>query len=160
MTIQGMEATTNFYNEAKAAKARKAEKQETVARVQHVFLHEVAEGKSGREAFLESLKAIDEKYNPECDKLCKSNSIENCTVGNVSSAIVQEVADEAVEMAKKAIEPDDIKKWLDVIAYAVPILEGFIDWILDKVTPKNEPTLASQRVAFAPNENNKHSCVA
>ena len=79
-----------------------------VKRVQTEFLSQINEGKSEKEAFLNALHAIDSKYNPVKDevKLAKTERI--------------------------SATPESAKKWLEVIAIVVPMLENFIDWILDK----------------------------
>ncbi len=138
----------NFYQEMQAKKAKKAKQQETVGRVQHAFLHEVEAGKSGKEAFLQSLKAIDEKYNPECDKYCCQARLGvSSEMVKVSGKVAHEVADDVANAVKKSLEPDDIKKWLEVIAFAVPLFESFVDWILDKMTPSKEVPLKENCVA-------------
>ncbi len=107
--------------------------------MQNAFLHHVEAGKSEKEAFLQSLKAIDEKYNPECDKFCCSerHGASNEMI-KTSGKVAKDVADDVVEVAKKSIAPNDIKNWLEVIAFAVPLIEGFVDWLLEKVTPSKE----------------------
>lgn len=141
----------NIYQEAQAKKAKKAEQQKTVERVQNAFLHQVEAGKSEKEAFVEALKAIDEKYNPECDKFCCSEKLgASNQMIKASGKVVRDVADDVVEVAKKSIDPDDFKKWLEVISFAVPIFEGFVDWILDKMTPSKEISLQENCVARTP----------
>lgn len=88
----------------------KNKQNEAVLRVQNEFLNQISEGKCEKEAFLQSLKAIDEKYNLEKDTI---------EIGTQTAC------------AKK-ITPDTAMKWLDVIATAVPIIMKFVDWILEK----------------------------
>lgn len=91
-------------------------KQQAVKRVQTEFLSQVAQGKNEKEAFLQSLKAIDEKYNLEKDTVQFSKYE---TAGAYKCA--------------KSINPETAMKWLDVIATAVPIVMNFVDWLLDKL---------------------------
>lgn len=88
----------------------KNKQNEAVLRVQTEFLNQISEGKCEKEAFLQSLKAIDEKYNLEKDT----------------------VKFETQTVCAKKITPDTAMKWLDVIATAVPIIIKFVDWILEK----------------------------
>lgn len=90
--------------------------QQAVKRVQTEFLSQVAQGKSKKEAFLQSLKAIDEKYNVEKDNV----QFSKCDIAGTS-------------VCAKSMNPETAMKWLDVIAVAVPIVMKFIDWLLDKL---------------------------
>lgn len=98
----------------------KNEKQQAVRRVQTEFLSQVSQGKSEKEAFLQSLKAIDKKYNLEKDTVQLSKYE---TAGTHKCA--------------KPINPETVMKWLDVIAAAVPIVMNFVDWLLEKL-PSND----------------------
>lgn len=96
----------------------------SIKRVQSEFLKQLSEGKSEKEAFLGSLKAIDEKYNPQKDEL--SIRYENAVGAKYTAK------------AFKMPSAESTKKWLEVIAFAVPIITGFVDWIMDKVQPKSK----------------------
>lgn len=105
-------------------------KQQAVKRVQTEFLSQVSQGKSEKEAFLQSLKAIDEKYNLEKDTVQFSYD----TAGTYKCA--------------KSIDPETAMKWLDVISKAVPIVINFVDWLLDKLpsSDNKEPQIENIRV--------------
>lgn len=114
MGIQAISAENASINKTKN------EKQQAVKRVQTEFLSQVSQGKSEKEAFLQSLKAIDEKYNLEKDTVQLSKYE---TVGAYKCA--------------KFMEPNTALIWLEVIEKAVPIVMNFVDWLLDKLPSSN-----------------------
>lgn len=105
--------------------------QATIQRVQSEFINQLYQGKSEAEAFKNSLKAIDEKYNPQEDKFQAKESVgmshELCGVEKLGCA-------KNMMKAVKLPNGKTVLKWLNFIAEALPILLQ----ILDKL-PKSEP---------------------
>ena len=95
----------------KAYRDSTPEQKEAIVRVQTEFLNQINEGKDKEEAFKESLKAIDKKYNPQKDELCiGSNAYQG--YGNIGVKAT----------------PAQVKEWLDVVSIAVPIITGIIEF--------------------------------
>jgi uncharacterized protein with von Willebrand factor type A (vWA) domain len=115
--------------------SRKEKKEQTVQRVKSEFLKQVQEGVTEKEAFKNSLKAINEKYNPDKDMFCTCDT----TVGSSSTMIKQ-----SVQSVKKP-NPETVKVWLEIIEKALPVIltcvtavENFVDWLIEKMAPKEE----------------------
>ena len=115
--------------------SKKEKKEQAIQRVKTEFLRQVQEGVSEKEAFKNSLKAIDEKYNPEEDMFCACDT----AVGSSSKMIKQ-----SVQGVKKP-NPETVKVWLEIIEKALPVIltcitaiENFVDWLIEKMAPKEE----------------------
>lgn len=100
--------------------------QATIQRVQAEFINQLYKGKSETEAFRSSLKAIDEKYNPQEDEY-KSEmhdavgcSLERCSVGKLGSV-------QNVMKSIKLPSSKTVLKWLNFIAETLPILLEIIN---------------------------------
>ena len=111
--------------------SKKEQKEQAIQRVKTEFLRQVQEGVEEKEAFKNSLKAIDEKYNPKADKFecAKRDSVGMFT--------------ECLKAAKKSLNPETAKVWLEIIEKALPVvltcvtaIESFIDWIIEHKAPK------------------------
>ena len=89
-------------------KTKKQKNAEAVHRVQTEFLSQVGEGKTPREAFFDSLKAMEEPKENE-DSFQKVT-----TEKNIAGAL-------------KYLTPDKIKPWLELIAFAIPIIKQIVD---------------------------------
>lgn len=112
MDIQAV--NTNMVNNGNGnEKETKTDK--AVERVQREFINQICEGKSEKEAFVASLHAIDEKYNPQEDEFHKEGEMVYGCQGKLGA---------------RSISPEKVKFWVGVIAQAVPILESFVDWII------------------------------
>lgn len=117
MNLQSINASNASYNNAST------EQKQTIERVQTEFLSQINKGKGTKEAFKESLKAIDKKYNPQNDEFEKSSgAILGDTVGNGQTG---------------QAKIDNVMKIMEVIAFAIPIIENFVDWILEKIPTGN-----------------------
>ena len=99
--------------------------QATIQRVQAEFINQLYQGKSEGEAFKNSLKAINEKYNPQEDEF---KSELHDTVGCSTEGCVGKLGS-AGHMMKSIKLPSGktILKWLNFIAEALPILLQIID---------------------------------
>ena len=125
--------------------SKKEKKEQTVQRVKTEFLRQVQEGVSEKEAFKNSLKAIDEKYNPKADKFeCKMND----AVGMSTECL------KAAKMPK--LDPSNVKVWLEIIEKALPVIltcvtaiENFIDWLIEHKAPKNEQSVMQESLQTA-----------
>lgn len=91
-------------------------KQQNVIKAQERFLSLVAEGKSEREAFLNSLSVVTEKQNLKTDVFqCKANAFE------------------AAPKIAKSINPKDLEVWLELLGKAIPILTACVTFIMGTV---------------------------
>ena len=116
--------------------SKKEKKEQAIQRVKTEFLRQVQEGVSEKEAFKNSLKAIDEKYNPQTDKF------ESTKCETVGCAQPEHLYAKAFKMPK--IDPEAVKVWLEIIEKALPVvltcvtaIENFIDWLIEKNAPKD-----------------------
>ena len=107
--------------------SKKEKKEQTIQRVKSEFLRQVQEGVSEKEAFKNSLKAIDEKYNPKADKF-------ECTKMDSVGMSTQ-----YLKAAKISLNPETVKVWLEIIEKALPVvltcvtaIENFIDWMIEQ----------------------------
>lgn len=122
--------------------SKKERKEQAVQRVKTEFLRQVQEGVSEKEAFKNSLKAIDEKYNPKADKFeCKMND----AVGMSTECL------KAAKMPK--LDPSNVKVWLEIIEKALPVvltcvtaIENFIDWLIEHKAPKGEQSAIQENL--------------
>ena len=113
--------------------SKKEQKEQAVQRVKTEFLRQVQEGVSEKEAFKNSLKAIDEKYNPQADKFqCANYECAKMPTGGLKG----------LKTAK--LDPEAVKVWLEIIEKALPVvltcvtaIENFIDWLIEKNAPKD-----------------------
>lgn len=98
--------------------------QATIQRVQAEFINQLYQGKSEGEAFKNSLKAIDEKYNPQEDKFQSQEK-----VGISHEFCDRQYLGSAKNMMKAVKLPSGktVLKWLNFIAEALPILLQIID---------------------------------
>ena len=115
--------------------SRKEKNEQAIQRVKAEFLKQVQEGTTEKEAFKNSLKAIDEKYNPEEDMFCACDT----AVGSSSKMLKQSV------QGVKKTNPETVKVWLEIIEKALPVIltcitaiENFVDWLIEKMAPKEE----------------------
>ena len=92
--------------------SRREQKEQTVQRVKLEFLKQVQEGVTEKEAFKNSLKAINEKYNPDKDMFCTYN-----TALDSSSKMLNQ----SVQSVKKP-NPETVKVWLEIIEKALPVI--------------------------------------
>lgn len=106
MNLAAINANNKSYEKATP------EQKEAIVRVQTEFLNQINEGKDKEEAFKESLKAIDKKYNPQKDELCVGNNTYE-DYGNIGAKVT----------------PSQVKEWLDVVSIAVPIITEIIEFV-------------------------------
>lgn len=106
-------------SELSVAKKPDSQRKETVNAMQASFLSQISEGKDAKEAFYNSLKTVNKKYNPEQDEV----RFESCK-GEIAKAGAK-------------LTPEDAKKWLEVIAMVGPLVAAFVDWIESKL-PNNQ----------------------
>lgn len=105
-SMDEIQITGNTKNDADAAK---------VKRVQTEFLRQIYGGKNEKDAFMESLKAIDEKYQPKSDVYI--------TLGNIRS-----------------VKTESINKWFDIISDAIPVMENIFSLLTNvKKGSENKP---------------------
>ena len=113
--------------------SKKEKKEQAIQRVKTEFLRQVQEGVEEKEAFKNSLKAIDEKYNPKADKFecAKMDSVSMPT--------------QCLKAAKMSLNPETVKAWLEIIEKALPVIltcvtaiENFVDWLIEKATQKED----------------------
>lgn len=126
------------------ATTKKDEKhQATIQRVQAEFINQLYQGKSETEAFKNSLKAIDEKYNPTEDEF---RTEKESTVGKTSALHDTEKLGSTMSMMKAIKLPSGktVLKWLKFIAETLPILLEIINNLpkSDK-TPSEELNVAA-----------------
>ncbi len=110
------------------------QQQQTIQRVQAEFLRQISQGKEEQEAFQESLKAIDEKYNPEEDafQLSEKQGMPvycESPVGKMASL-----------KAFKLPSAESVVAWLTIISTALPKVLEIIDMLPKPQTP--EPSVA------------------
>lgn len=100
--------------------------QATIQRVQAEFINQLYQGKSETEAFKNSLRAIDEKYNPKEDEF---RTEKGSTVGQASALHNTEKLGGAMSMMKAIKLPSSktVLKWLKFIAETLPILLEIIN---------------------------------
>ena len=110
--------------------------QATIQRVQAEFINQLYQGKSEGEAFKNSLKAIDEKYNPKEDEY-KTNPQQ--TVGCSTEGCVGKLGGAHMMKSIKLPSGKTVIGWLKFIAEALPILLEIIDKI-----PKSEKKPAEE----------------
>lgn len=116
--------------------------QATIQRVQAEFINQLYQGKSEGEAFKNSLKAIDEKYNPKEDEY-KTNPQQ--TVGCSIEGCVEKLGGTNYMMKSiKLPSGKTVIGWLKFIAEALPILLEIIDKI---PKPEKTPTEELNQVA-------------
>ena len=115
--------------------SKKEKREQAIQRVKTEFLSQIGEGVSEKEAFKNSLKAIDKKYNPNADKFC----CESAKVGASPKVLNQSVK------TVKNLNPESVKVWLEIIEKALPVIltcvtaiENFVDWLIEKMAPKEE----------------------
>ncbi len=96
---------------------KKDKHQEAVQRVQAEFLSQVSEGKSPREAFFNSLGAIEQSKNKDGDVYEKAHVAKEGTL-------------------KMSIKPDQIRPWLELIKFAIPIIQSIVELIFPKKNDK------------------------
>ena len=124
--------------------SKKEQKEQAVQRVKTEFLRQVNEGVAEKEAFKNSLKAIDEKYNPKADSV----QFAKCDTVGMST--------ECLKAAKMSLDPGSVKTWLEIIEKALPVvltcvtaIENFIDWIIEHKAPKNEQSVMQESLQTA-----------
>lgn len=110
MNLAAINANNKSYEKATP------EQKEAIVRVQTEFLNQINEGKDKEEAFKESLKAIDKKYNPQKDELYVGNNAYE-DYGNIGAKVT----------------PSQVKEWLDVVSIAVPIITEIIEFVKDLI---------------------------
>lgn len=122
--------------------SKKDKKEQAIQRVQTEFLRQIGEGVDKKEAFKNSLKAIDEKYNPQADKFECSKELADTANQKLK----------ACKMAK--IDPKTAESWLKLIEKAIPVILSmgtmvgkFVDWILEHKAPKNEQDNLQENLA-------------
>ena len=93
----------------------------TTERVKKDFLNRISAGEDAKEAFLASLKAISEKYNPGQDEY-----ISSCEEMRLGSA----------KCCKINVTPEAVTKWLAVIDMAIPVIEKIMS-LLSKAPNSN-----------------------
>ncbi|MBQ8886201.1 MAG: hypothetical protein IJY61_00680 [Candidatus Gastranaerophilales bacterium] len=123
--------------------SKKEKKEQAVQRVKTEFLRQVQEGVSEKEAFKNSLKAIDEKYNPQADKF------QSTTNDAVGCSQPQYLCAKAFKMPK--LDPEDVKVWLEIIEKAIPVvlscvtaIENFVDWLIEHKAPQTGENCAQK----------------
>ena len=87
-----------------------SKRNEQVEQMQTEFLLQISEGKEAKDAFFEAIKSATDKNILPKDEVVFS------TVGYNGTAY--------------KVNPDDAKKWLEVIAIAGPMIKSAIDWAL------------------------------
>ena len=108
------------------AKSKRDENDAAIARVKGAFIHNYTMGANEKDAFFNSLKAIDKNYNAKTDgTIYKSVGMATC----------------------RAPKGETVKKWLEIINLAVPILvnalkvvEDIIDTFGKKTDDANKPS--------------------
>ena len=87
-------------------------------RVKEAFLRQVSMGVDARKAFLNSLNAIDEKYNPKNDEY-------------ICEEYVPKKGKNLAAMPIKKIKLQEIITWIEVIDAMIPVIEKFFN-LMDK----------------------------
>ncbi len=105
------------------------EQQQTIQRVQTEFLKQISKGVGEEEAFHESLKAIDEKYNPQEDTVQFSEKQSMPKLGETSIGKCSSVK------AIKLPSAESVVAWLTLISTVLPKILEIIDMLPKPQTP-------------------------
>lgn len=121
-TVQKTNYRQELSSDTVREKSKSQKNKEAVLSVQAEFLSQVEQGKTPKEAFFDSLKVMEPEYkNQDGDSYCK-----------------KEISEKSVANIAKNLTPQNIKPWLELIAFAIPIIKSIMD-LLPKSNPPQVP---------------------